>query len=101
MNGNDRLQRRDFLKGASLATISALAAGPVKLVQAGDDIDRAKRAAKADSLIILWMGGGMASSETFDPKRYTPFVKGMKAADVASTFPAKPTAVDGVLFSEG
>ena len=47
------------------------------------------------------MAGGMASNETFDPKRYTPFKPGMKADGVASTFPAVPTVVDGVSFSEG
>jgi uncharacterized protein (DUF1501 family) len=93
--------RRDFLKTASLATLSALGAGPVKLAQAEDEVDRRKRQPKADSIIILWMGGGMASNETFDPKRYTPFKTGMKAQDVASTFPAVPTIVDGLKFSEG
>ena len=26
----------------------------------------------ADTVIVLWMAGGMAHTETFDPKRYTP-----------------------------
>ncbi len=93
--------RRDFLKAASLATLSSLAASPIRPVLAADEIDRMKRAAKADSVIILWMGGGMAHAETFDPKRLTPFTTGMKAQDVASTFSAVPTVVDGIRFSEG
>ena len=43
----------------------------------------------------------MAHTETFDPKRYTPFEKGVKPADVMSTFPSIDTAVDHVKFSAG
>ena len=95
--------RRDFLKTASAATLAALAASSPCLIRAeGDeDVDRRRGAAKADAVIVLWMGGGMPHTETFDPKRHTPFQAGMKAADVCSTFPAAPTAVDGIRFSEG
>ena len=47
------------------------------------------------------MAGGMPHTETFDPKKYTPFTKGMEANSVLSTFPSVPTAIDGVYFSEG
>jgi len=47
------------------------------------------------------MGGGMAQTETFDPKRYTPYAPGVKSADVMSTFPAIPTAVDRIQLSQG
>jgi hypothetical protein len=89
--------RRDFLKSTGLA---ALATSAPRVIMA-DDIDRKRFEAKADAVIVLWMGGGMAHLETFDPKRHTPFETGMKAADVCSTFPSKPTAVDGIRFSEG
>lgn len=55
----------------------------------------------ADSVILLFMAGGMAHTETFDPKKYTPFRKGMESKEVLSTFPAIPTALDGIQFSEG
>jgi Protein of unknown function (DUF1501) len=89
--------RRDFLKTAGATFLAASA--PRALL--ADDIDRKRIEAKADAVILLWMGGGMAHVETFDPKRHTPYVTGMKAADVCSTFPSKPTAVDGIRFSEG
>ncbi|MEZ6065816.1 MAG: DUF1501 domain-containing protein [Planctomycetaceae bacterium] len=57
--------------------------------------------ASADTLIVLWMAGGMAHTETFDPKRYVPFEPGMQAEQVLSTFPSIPTAIDGVEISEG
>src|SRR5262245_319278 len=90
--------RRDFLKTASAATLAALGA-PAPRLFAGEELE--KITPTADTLIILWMAGGMASTETFDPKRYAPFDKGMEPNGVLSTFPSIPTAVDGVRFSEG
>lgn len=92
------LNRRDFLRTASAATLSALAAGFPRRAEAGEP-ERIRPA--ADTLIVLWMAGGMAHTETFDPKRYTPFSPGMQANDVLSTFPAADTAVDPIKFSEG
>jgi hypothetical protein len=92
--------RRDFLKSSSAALLSALAAGfPNRLLRAEDADEKIKPT--ADTLIVLWMGGGMAHTETFDPKRYQPFEKGMKPNDMLSTFPSIDTAVDQIKFSEG
>ena len=90
--------RRDFLKTASAATLGALTARAPRLFAAGE---LEKIAPTADTIIVLWMGGGMAHTETFDPKRYAPFEKGMDPNSVLSTFPSIPTAVDGLRFSEG
>ena len=96
---SDRWSRRDFLKTASGATLAALAAGaPRGLVAAAAP---AKLMATADRVIVLWMAGGMAHTETFDPKRYTPYSAGLDPNTVLSTFPAIPTVLDGVRFSEG
>src|SRR5207248_6374515 len=40
-------------------------------------------------------------TETFDPKRCTPFSPGTPSSKVLSTFPSIPTAVDGMRLSEG
>ncbi|MBL8237793.1 MAG: DUF1501 domain-containing protein [Bryobacterales bacterium] len=61
----------------------------------------AKITPRADSMILLWMAGGMAQTETFDPKRYTPYETGLASEKVLSTFPSIPTAVDGVRLSKG
>ena len=90
--------RRHFLKTASAATLGALAARAPRLFAEGE---LEKIAPTADTMIVLWMAGGMAHTETFDPKRYAPFQKGMDPKSVLSTFPSIPTAVDGVRFSEG
>src|SRR4051794_36530612 len=89
--------RRDFLKTAGAATLSALAAGFPRQILAEDE----KIKATADTLIILWMAGGMAHTETFDPKRYTAFEKGIESKRILSTFPAIDTAVDNIKISQG
>ena len=92
------MKRRDFLKVAGAATLSTLAAGaPRQLFAASTP----KLVPKADRMIVLWMGGGMAHTETFDPKRYTPFEPGLASEKVLSTFPAIDTVLDGVQISQG
>ena len=92
--------RREFLKNSSTATLAALAAGaPLAGLLSG--CNSSKMTATADTVILLWMAGGMAHTDTFDPKKYTPFTKGMMANDVLSTFKSVPTALDDIYFSEG
>src|SRR5882762_4159900 len=91
----NQLSRRNFLKSASAATLGAMAANFPRALLAAD----AKPT--ADAVIILWMGGGMAHTETFDPKKYTPFEKGLESKAVLSTFPSIDTAVDNIKFSQG
>src|SRR6266542_157054 len=98
MKHND-WSRRDFLKNASAATLGALASGYPRLA-IGDEVLE-KITPRADTLIVLWMAGGMAQTETFDTKRYTPFEKGMKPGDMWSTFPTIDTAVDQIKISQG
>jgi hypothetical protein len=90
------LSRRGFLGASGAAALAALA-GPEARLFAGTQ----KIPARADSLILLWMAGGMAQTETFDPKRYTPFEPGMESKRVLSTFPSIDTAVDGIQISAG
>ncbi|HSB92484.1 MAG TPA: DUF1501 domain-containing protein [Flavitalea sp.] len=93
--------RRDFIKKSGAATMAALAAGaPFASLIPGCGRSKAINST-ADTVILLWMGGGMAHTETFDPKKYTAFTKGMEANRVLSTFPSRPTKIDGVHFSEG
>jgi hypothetical protein len=91
-------KRRDFLKTAGAATLGALAAGQARpLLAAPTETIKPT----ADTVIVLWMAGGMAHTETFDPKRYVPFSKGMDVKGMLSTFPAIDTSVDHIKFSQG
>src|SRR5437879_771161 len=93
------LNRREFLRTASAAAWSALAAGYPRALIAAEAEERIKPT--ADTLIVLWLAGGMAHTETFDPKRYSPFERGMKPAELYSTFPTIDTAVDHIKFTAG
>jgi hypothetical protein len=96
--------RRDFLKSLSAASLAALASGEPRLLRAGEKAGGEKiehPKAKADTCILLWMAGGMAAPETFDPKHYVPFEIGVPAGTIMSTFPAIDTVVDNIKISAG
>lgn len=90
-----RVSRRGFMGATAGATLAALIGREPELVHA------AESKATADAVIVLWMAGGMAQTETFDPKRYTPFEPGVRTEKVLSTFPSIETAVDNIKFSQG
>ncbi len=92
---NHSIDRRTFIQQAGLAGLAAMGAGAPIL-----NLDK-KNKATADTVILLWMAGGMAHTETFDPKAYTPYEKDMESKRVLSTFKSAPTALDGIHFSEG
>lgn len=93
------LTRRDFLRGMTAAALTTLASGEPHLLAAPEKLEHPRPT--ADTCILLWMAGGMASPETFDPKRYTPFEVGVPSEKILCTFPAIPTAVDGIQISQG
>ena len=63
------IDRRDFISTASTATLGALAAGSPSTSLATKVKEQALNST-ADTVIVLWMAGGMASTDTFDPKRH-------------------------------
>ena len=90
------VSRRSFVGATGAGVLAALAGRePLRAEPAK------KIAAKADTVIVLWMAGGMAATETFDPKRYTPYEPGGKSAEVLSTFRPIDTVVDNIKISEG
>jgi len=95
------LARRDFLKRLAAAGTAAWAAAEPRAVLAAGGAAVNQPAATADACILLWMGGGMAAPDTFDPKRYEPFQKGLEVKRMLSTFPAINTAVDGLQICQG
>lgn len=90
-------QRRQFLQSAGAATLSGLDANYPPEICAAKPISKTT----ADSVILLWMGGGMASTETFDPKYLAPFEKGMDPKRILCTFPAIDTVCDHIKVSQG
>src|SRR5437867_5322832 len=89
--------RRAFIGATAGATLSALVDHEPRLRATQERPANAT----ADAVIVLWMAGGMAQTETWDPKRYTPFEPGVRTEQVLSTFPSIDTAVDNIKISQG
>ena len=81
---SSKIDRRGFMSRGvtAAATLASLISAEPKLVRA------AAPAPTADSIILLWMAGGMAHTETFDPKRYTPFAPGVRTERSAQHVPS-------------
>lgn len=98
---NDFNTRREFMKKMGAASLAAMST----TIPAASFLSSCKSTpaipSTADTVILLWMAGGMAHTETFDPKHYAPYEKGIESKRVLSTFPKVPTAVDGLEFSQG
>ncbi|HIG28563.1 MAG TPA: DUF1501 domain-containing protein [Verrucomicrobiales bacterium] len=90
--------RRNFLKALSAASAAALL-GPEPVLATSDSLEQP--IPTADSCILLWMGGGMAAPDNFDPKHYEPFEIGKSVEKIISTFPAIDTAVDDIKIARG
>ncbi len=99
MSAQEHRERRDFLKAMAASTAATFLAGEPKWLAANDQIEQPRPT--ADACILLWMGGGMAAPDTFDPKRYKPFEVGLPVEEVYSTFPAIDTAVDSIKITKG
>ncbi len=89
------MKRRHFLRSAA-----ALAAAPYlgRIVSAADTVAASQFRGKAEHCIFIWLGGGMAQIDTFDPKKRgnpkaSPKVPGSDYASI-------DTVVPGVQFTE-
>ena len=95
----EAIARRTFLgQLAAASTATLMSSGPKSLL-GNESVLHPKPT--ADACILLWMAGGMAAPETFDPKRYHPFEIGTPVEKVMSTFKSIDTAVDNIKICEG
>jgi hypothetical protein len=99
MTLQEQIARRAFLKQISAASAAALSCSATQVW--GKPKANFHPKPTADSCILIWMGGGMAAPDTFDPKRYFPFEKGLEVDKILSTFPAIDTAVDNIKITKG
>lgn len=81
--------RREFLRASAAATSLALASSSSATPLLAADAAPALRG-KADACIFLWLGGGAAQIDTFDPKR-----RGDGKKKAGSYYDAIPTAIRG------
>lgn len=82
------LHRRNFLA----SSFGVVAATSLAAASEGESLIRGR----ADHCIFLWLGGGMAQIDTFDPKR----LGDPRSRVAGSAYPAIPTAVSGVHVTE-
>lgn len=105
------MDRREFVVGAAAMAAAGLAgragAGGVRgrLIDppAGDatEPDPDCPPARADSCIYIFLPGGMAQTDMWDPKQFTPFKAGMKGSELLGTCESIPTAAEGVRIGAG
>ncbi len=88
MSHNYNPSRRNFL-AASSAALSGLALNG--LSARGNNESQSPRG-RAEHCIFVWLGGGMAQIDTFDPKR----VGDPRTREAGSAYESIPTAVSGV-----
>ena len=96
---SEAIARRRFLGQLAAASTATMAAGAPRALPAAEEAEAPEPT--ADACIVIWLAGGMAAPETFDPKRYAPFEKGMPVDRMLSTFPAIDTAADGIQICKG
>ena len=83
------IHRRDFLAASAAGLSAPWLADQRAHAQAA--AQAAGVAAKADSVIFIWLPGGIAQQDTFDLKKHTPFQAGMKGSELLGTCPGIPT----------
>ena len=96
----ENIARRDYLKKITAMSAAALS-GSAPLLMAAEKKKLIHPEPKADHCILLWMAGGMAATDTFDPKRYVPYKNGVPVEQILSTFPAIDTMVDNIKLTRG
>ena len=95
MNSENLSSRRQFLKAAAATAASVPAAS---LLANPSAASTATPKGKAEHCIFIWLGGGMAQIDTFDPKRQGNPKASPKVA--GSDYASIDTAVPGVKFCE-
>ena len=93
------MNRRDFLQYSAALTAATMSLP--RSARAGPAPASTARRATADSVVLLWMGGGMAHTETFDPKPMVEFDPKLDARRVLTTYPSIPTRLEGVRVCQG
>jgi hypothetical protein len=92
------MNRRQFIQ-AGIATTAGAAVAP--FARAEERKPPPLLPPRADAIIYIWLPGGIAQTDTWDPKAFTPFRAGMKGSELLGTCPSIPTKADGIVLGEG
>ena len=88
--------RRQFL-----ATGAAVAGLGSTLARAEEQQKKASLIPKADSMICIWLPGGVAQTDMWDPKKFTPYQAGMRGSELLGTCEPISTTADGIMLGKG
>ena len=89
----NRMNRRGFLTVGTIGLGGLTLADVLRLQSRADQKSYAAIAAKADSVIHIFLPGGIAHQETFDPKPFAPI-------EYRGYMGSIPTKIEGERFSE-
>ncbi|HEX2310815.1 MAG TPA: DUF1501 domain-containing protein [Vicinamibacterales bacterium] len=92
------MNRRQFIQ-AGIATTAGAAVAP--FARAEERKPPSLLPPRADAIIYIWLPGGIAQTDTWDPKAFTPFRPGMKGSELLGTCASIPTKADGIVLGEG
>ncbi|HYD02355.1 MAG TPA: DUF1501 domain-containing protein [Phycisphaerales bacterium] len=98
------MDRRDFVKTGAALAAAGLAArlAPGRTAERGSlEPDPDAPAPTADACIYIYLPGGVAQTDTWDPKRHTPYRQGMLGSELLGTCPVIESAADGVRLGAG
>lgn len=96
---SSQLNRRESIK-ASLAAGLGLN-GVIGRSKPGAAAEPALNSGRAQAMIMIYLPGGVAQQDTWDPKQYTPFEQGMRGDQVLATCPSIATSADGMRVGAG
>jgi uncharacterized protein (DUF1501 family) len=95
-----RIHRREFLTaGAHLAAGMTLGIRSVPGAPADNAVKKFE--GRANAVIMIYLPGGVAQQDTWDPKAHTPFQRGMRGSELLSTCRTIRTAADPISLGEG
>lgn len=96
-----KINRRKFIQTSAVAA-AGLGLPPYAFGEAGkSSAPKPQLTPKADAMILIWLPGGMAQTDMWDPKKFTPFRAGMKGNELLGTCNPIPTSADGIFLGEG
>jgi hypothetical protein len=95
------LTRRTFLRTSAIAAAAVGVSPSVPGSQESLPLPQDQPTPKSDAMILIWLPGGMAQTDMWDPKVFTPFRAGMKGSKLLGTCRTIPTAADGISLGAG
>jgi len=108
MKHESRIDRRNFIQRSLAAAVAAgsVTAGSAPGTLRGSESGGSQRfeppfPAKADAMVMIWLPGGVAQTDTWDPKQFTPYRQGMTGDQILGTCESIPTSVDGIRLGKG